>query len=120
MDNDERKESTLKNKIDEKVKNKLKDFNELKCLYNLSNDALRFKRNISLIIQERVEKSLNINPKKNNYYTGQSPSTNIFNIKSIVNNVFGDYIKSHNINLEEEVKKELIDKQLNKDPKIKL
>ena len=117
MDNDERKESTLKSKIDEKVKNKLKDFNELKCLYNLSNDALRFKRNISLIIQERVEKSLNINPKKNNYYTGQSPSTNIFNIKSIVNNVFGDYIKSHNINLEEEVKKELIDKKLNKNPK---
>jgi hypothetical protein len=117
MDNDERKESTLKNKIDEKVKNKLKDFNELKCLYNLSNDALRFKRNISLIIQERVEKSLNINPKKNNYYTGQSPSTNIFNIKSIVNNVFGDYIKSHNINLEEEVKKELINKKLNKDQK---
>ena len=59
MDNDERKESTLKSKIDEKAKNKLKDFNELKCLYNLSNDALRFKRNISLIIQERVEKSLN-------------------------------------------------------------
>jgi hypothetical protein len=117
MDNDERKESTLKNKIDEKVKNKLKDFKELKCLYNLSNDALRFKRNISLIIQERVEKSLNINPKKNNYYTGQSPSTNIFNIKSIVNNVFGDYIKSHNINLEEEVKKELINKKLNKDQK---
>ena len=117
MDNDERKESTLKSKIDEKVKNKLKDFNELKCLYNLSNDALRFKRNISLIIQERVEKSLNINPNKNNYYTGQSPSTNIFNIKSIVNNVFGDYIKSHNINLEEEVKKELIEKKMNKVPK---
>lgn len=120
MDNNERKEATLKSKIDEKVKNKLKDFNELKCLYNLSNDALRFKRNISLIIQERVERSLYINPKKNNYYTAQSPSTNIFNVKSIVNNVFGDYIKSHNINLEEEVKKELIDKKLNKDPKKEL
>ena len=60
----EKNELSEKDKINEKVKNKLKEFSELKCLYNISNVSLRFKRNISLIIQERVEKNLNMNPKK--------------------------------------------------------
>jgi len=115
--NQENQEPNDKDEINEKVKNKLKEFTELKCLYNLSNGALRFKRNISLIIQERVEKNLNLNPKKNNYYTAQSPSTDVYNIKSIINNVFGDYMKSHNINLEEEVKKFEKIQEEKKDPK---
>lgn len=39
------------NSVNEKVKSKLREYAELKCLYNLSNAALLFKRNISLICQ---------------------------------------------------------------------
>ena len=113
-------EAIEKEKINEKVKNKLKEYAEFKCLYNISNLALRFKRNISLIIQERIEKNLNQNSKKSNYYTAQSPSTNIYNLRSVVQNVFSDYLKTHHINVEEEMKK--YEKQLeerNKEPNIR-
>ena len=108
--NQESQENTIlgsyeKDKVKDEVKNKLKEYTEFKCLYNIPHISLRFKRNISLIIQERIEKNLNQNSKKNNYYSAQSPSINIYNLKSIVENVFSDYIKTHHINVEEEMKK---------------
>ena len=101
----EQTESTEINAVNEKVKNKLREYAELKCLYNMSNAALLFKRNISLICQERIEKNINLNPKRNNYYTSKKPSLNVFNLKHLTQDVFGDYIKKHNIDLQKEVKK---------------
>ena len=91
--------------INEKVKNKLREYAEFKCLYNLSNAALLFKRNISLICQERVDKNLNINPKRNNYYTAKKPELSVFNLKDLEQDVFGEYISKHNIDIDKEVKK---------------
>ena len=101
----EQTESNDINHIKEKVKNKLQEYEELKCLFNLSNASLRYKRNMSLICQERIEKNLNINPNKNNYYSGKNASINVFNLKSLMDDVFGDYIAKHNINIKEELKK---------------
>ena len=101
----EKSDTDNKNLINEKVKNKLKEYSEFKCLYNISNGAVRYKRNISLIVQERVEKNLNINPKKNNYYSGSNPSVDVFNLKSVVQSVFGDYVKRNNIDVPAEVTK---------------
>ena len=78
----EKVDSVEMSQINEKVKNKLKEYAEFKCLYNLSNGAVRFKRNISLIVQERVEKNLHKNPTKNDYFTSQNPSTDVFKIKT--------------------------------------
>lgn len=107
----EQTESTEVNPINEKVKQKLKEFTEFKCLYNLSNAALLFKRNISLLCQERIEKNLNINPKRNNYYSGKNSSKDVFNLKNIREDIFGEYISKHNINIEEEVKKMELEKE---------
>ena len=101
----EQTESTEINQVNEKVKNKLREYAELKCLYNLSNAALLFKRNISLICQERIEKNININPKTNNYYSGKNTSMNVFNLKNVMKDVFGEYISKHSINIDQEVKK---------------
>ena len=107
----EQTESTEVNPVNEKIKKKLKEYAELKCLYNLSNAALLFKRNISLLCQERIEKNLNINPKKNNYYSGKNSSLDVFNLKDITKDIFGEYINKHNINIEEEVKKMEMEKE---------
>ena len=112
----EQTESTEINPVNEKVKNKLREYAELKCLYNLSNAALLFKRNISLICQERIEKNININPKTNNYYSGKNTSMNVFNLKNVMNDVFGEYISKHSIDIEQEVKK----MELEKEEKMKL
>ena len=101
----EKVDSVEMSQINEKVKNKLKEYAEFKCLYNLSNGAVRFKRNISLIVQERVEKNLHKNPTKNNYYTSQNPSTDVFKIKTLIEPVFGEYIKRNNIDIPAEVEK---------------
>jgi hypothetical protein len=101
----EQTESTETNLVNEKVKNKLREYQELKCLYNLSNAALLFKRNISLICQERIEKNININPKTNNYYSGKNTSMNVFNLKNVMKDIFGEYISKHNIDIDKEVKK---------------
>ena len=97
--------------INEKVKNKLRQYTELKCLYNISNAALLFKRNISLICQERVEKNLNLNVKRNNYRSGKNPSFNVFNLKDIIQEVFGEYISKHNIVIQQEVEKMELEKE---------
>ena len=107
----EQTESTKINPVNEKVKNKLREYAELKCLYNLSNAALLFKRNISLICQERIEKNININPKTNNYYSGKNTSMNVFNLKNIMNDVFGEYISKHSIDIDQEVKKMELEKE---------
>ena len=101
----EQTESNDSNLIKEKVKNKLQGFAEFKCLYSLSNASLRYKRNLALICQERIEKNLNMNPSKNNYYSGKNPAVNVFNLKHLLVDVFGDYITKHNINLKEELRK---------------
>ena len=101
--NTEQNESKEQNMINEKVKNKLKEYSKLRCLYNLSNSALMYKRNISLICQERTEKSLNLNPNNNNYYSGSNSSVDVFDLKTIIQNLFGDYIEKHNIDIEKEV-----------------
>ena len=103
--NSEKNALTDEKAINEKVKNKLRQYTELKCLYNLSNAALLFKRNISLICQERVEKNINLNVKRNNYYSGKNPIFNVFNIKDIIQEVFGEYISKHNIVIQQEVEK---------------
>ena len=107
----EQTESTKINPVNEKVKNKLREYAELKCLYNLSNAALLFKRNISLICQERIEKNININPKTNNYYSGKNTSMNVFNLKNVMNDVFGEYISKHSIDIDQEVKKMELEKE---------
>ena len=107
----EQTESTEQNAINERVKKKLREYAELKCLYNLSNAALLYKRNISLICQERVDKNLNINPKRNNYYTAKKPELSVFNLKNLVQDVFGEYISKHNIDIDKEVKKVELEKQ---------
>ena len=94
-----------KNKIYEKVKNKLKDYSELRCLYNLSNGGVRFKRNISLIVRERIEKNINKNPGKNNYYSEQNPSCDVFNLKNLIQSIFDDYVKRNNIDVKTELTK---------------
>ena len=94
-----------KNKINEKVKNKLKDYSELRCLYNLSNGGVRFKRNISLIVRERIEKNINKNPGKNNYYSEQNPSCDVFNLKNLVQSIFDEYVKRNNIDVKTELTK---------------
>jgi hypothetical protein len=101
----EKVESTNTNQINEKVKNKLKEYTEFKCLYNLSNAAVRFKRNLSLIVRERVEKNLNINRGKNDYYSSQNPSTDVFKITTLFDSVFGEYVKRNNIDIPAEVQK---------------
>ena len=45
--------------------------------------------------KERIEKNLNINPNKNNYYSGKNASINVFNLKSLMDDVFGDYISKY-------------------------
>ena len=100
--------------IDEKVKQKLKEYSEFKCLYSLSNSALRFKRNISLLIQERIDKNIDTYPNKHNSYMKHINPVDVFDIQSVTNEIFGDYIKRHHINLQEEVdkyKKALEDKE---------
>ena len=113
----EQTESTTEiNPVNEKVKNKLREYAEFKCLYNLSNATLLFKRNISLICQERIEKNININPKTNNYYSAKNTSLNVFNLKNLMKDVFGEYISKHNVDIEQEVKK----MELEKEEKMKL
>ena len=101
----EQTESSEINLVKEKVNKKLQDYNELKCLFNLSNASLRYKRDMTLICQERIEKNLNMNPDKNNYYSGNNTSVNVFNLKHLLVEVFGDYISKHNINIKEELRK---------------
>ena len=91
--------------INEKAKNKLKEYSELKCLYHLSNGGVRYKRDISLIIRERIEKNLNKNQGKNNYYTEKNPSSDVFNLKNLIQSLFGDYIQKNNIDVKTEVTK---------------
>ena len=90
------KENIIKNRIS----NKLEEFSELKCLYNLTGNLL-FKRNLTLVLQERINKSLNITSNKSRI----PKSVDLFNIKDIINHVYGDYIKRHNIDVDKEVKK---------------
>ena len=97
--------SEFNNLAREKAQKKLQEYNELKCLFNLSNASLRYKRNMALICQERIEKNLNMNPSKNNYYSGKNTAVNVFNLKHLLVDVFGDYITKHNINLKEELRK---------------
>ena len=97
--------SELNNLAKDKLQKKLQDYNELKCLFNLSNASLRYKRNMALICQERIEKNLNMNPSKNNYYSGKNTAINVFNLKHLLVDVFGDYISNHNINISEELRK---------------
>ena len=112
MESNSEKNVLLQEKvINEKVKDKLRQYTELKCLYNISNAALLFKRNISLICQERVEKNMNLNVKRNNYHSGKHPSFNIFNLKDIIQEVFGEYISKHNIVIQQEVEKMELEKE---------
>ena len=47
---------------------------ELRIIFNIPNCTLRFKHNLSQIIQERIEKNIDLNKTKNNYYTKANPT----------------------------------------------
>ena len=89
--------------INEKVSKKLRQFQEIRSILNIKNCALRFKHNLSLIIQERIERSIDLNPSKNNYYTKTNPNTDVFDIGSIIKTMFDPYLKSHNIDINAEI-----------------
>ena len=81
----------------------MREFKELRSILEIPNCVLRFKHNISQIIQERIEKNVDINTSKNNYYTKANPNTDIFNLRSIINNMFNPYLKSHHIDINKEI-----------------
>ena len=105
-------EDNLKQKeINEKVSKKLRQFQEIRNILDINNAALRFKYNLSLIIQERIERSIDLNPSKNKYYTKTNPGTDVFNIGSIIKTMFDPYLKSHHIDINQEI--DLYEKQKN-------
>ena len=103
MENNVKEEE--KKEINEKVQKKLREFQELRIIFNIPNCTLRFKHNLSQIIQERIEKNINLNNSKNNYYTKANPTTDIFDLRSIINNMFNPYLKSHHIEMDSEIEK---------------
>ena len=67
------------------LSNKIPFNNNILDNFNLV-DFLNKKHNISQIIQERIEKNININSSINNYYTKTNPNTNVFDLGSIIKN----------------------------------
>jgi len=96
----ESKETEENKEINEKVAKKLREMQELRIIFNIPNCTLRFKHNLSQIIQERIEKNIDLNKTKNNYYTKANPTTDIFDLGSIITNMFNPYLKSHHIEME--------------------
>ena len=94
-----------KKEINEKVAKKLREMQELRIIFNIPNCTLRFKHNLSQIIQERIEKNIDLNNSKNNYYTKANPTTDIFDLGSIITNMFNPYLKSHHIDMNSEIDK---------------
>ena len=105
IENKEIKENKEKEELKEKVSKKLREFKELRCILEIPNCTLRFKHNISQIIQERIEKNININSSINNYYTKTNPNTNVFDLGSIINNMFNPYLKNHHIDINKDIEK---------------
>ena len=101
----ENKKEEENKELKEKVSKKLREFKELRCILEISNCTLRFKHNISQIIQERIEKNININTSINNYYTKTNPTTNVFDLGSIINNMFNPYLKNHHIDINKDIEK---------------
>ena len=89
-----------KNRIKDRINNKLEEYSKLKCLHSLTGNLL-FKRNLTLVLQERINKSLNITSNKSRIPN----SVDLFNIQDIIHYIYGDYIKRHNIDINKEVMK---------------
>ena len=46
-----------------------------------------------------------MNNSSNNYYTKVNSSTDVFNLRSIINNMFNPYLKNHHIDINNEIEK---------------
>ena len=101
----ENKKEEEDKELKEKVSKKLREFKELRSILEIPNCTLRFKHSISQIIQERIEKNIEINTSINNYYTKANPNTNVFDLGSIINNMFNPYLKNHHIDINLEIEK---------------
>ena len=95
--------SPTPNKYTDKVKSKLEEYSKLKFLYNKTGNLL-FKRNLTLFLQKRITQSLN--------HSSNNSSLNLFSIPNIIEHIYGDYIRRHNLNITEEMIKLQKEKEL--------
>ena len=92
--NDNLLNSQIPNTFSSKVKSKLEEYSKLKFLYNKTGNLL-FKRNLTLLLQNRITQSLNS--------SSNNSSINLFSIPNIIEQIYGDYIRRHNLNITEEM-----------------
>lgn len=79
-----------------RVKEKLNEYSQLKFLYKLTGNLL-FKRNLTLLLQEKINNSLK------NSENSNSNGQNIYNTQYVINHIYGDYITRHKLNITEEM-----------------